>query len=54
MLQQYLQRLVRRLLQKGHAKALVDDGLQILHTAYAAVPLMGPSVRSIRRVQTFS
>ena len=45
-LQQHLQRLIRRLLQQGNAKALVDDGLQILNALYAAVPLMGPGGRS--------
>ena len=48
MLQQYLQRLVRCLLQQGDTKALVNDSLQILDALYAAVPLMGPGGGSAR------
>ena len=46
MLQQHLQGLIRRFLQQGNAKALVDDGLQILNAAHAAVLLAGPGSRS--------
>ena len=40
-LQQHLQRLIRRLLQQGDAQALIDDGLQILNALYTAVPPQG-------------
>ena len=46
-LQQYRQRLVRRLLQQGSAKALVDDGLQVLNALYVAVPFLNPGSRSV-------
>ena len=39
-LQQHLQRLVRRFLQQGDAKPLVDYGLQILNSLHTAVLLM--------------
>ena len=39
MLQQHLQRLVRRLLQQSGAKALVDDRLQVLDALHLTVPL---------------
>ena len=37
MLQQHLQRLIRSLLLQGNAKALIDDGFQILDALYFAV-----------------
>ncbi len=37
MLQQHLQRLIRRLLQQGHTKPLIDDSLQILNAFHPAV-----------------
>ena len=44
-LQQHLQRLVRRFLQQGDAKPLVDDGLQILNAPHTAVLLAAPASR---------
>ena len=46
MLQQHDKGLIRRLLQQGGAKALVDDGLQILDAAHTAVMLLGLSGRN--------